>query len=104
MLPYTVIKEANPPDLGGSATGVINFINFTFSALLGPLFGWMLVRVSEGKEGMDLEHYQAGFKPLLYGLVLALVLTCFLKETGPAFGRKSANYADLEHENRRNPS
>jgi len=37
MLPYTVIKEANPPELGGSATGVINFLNFTFSALLGPV-------------------------------------------------------------------
>jgi len=84
MLPYTIIKEANPPALGGSATGVINFLNFTFSALLGPLFGWMLVQVSEGQDGMSLEHYQAGFKPLLYGIVLALVLTCFLKETGPA--------------------
>src|SRR4051794_39932356 len=39
MLPYTVIKEANPPELGGSATGVVNFINFTFSAFLGPVFG-----------------------------------------------------------------
>ena len=83
MLPYTIIKEANPPELGGTATGVINFLNFTFSALLGPVFGWILVQVSEGKEGMGLEHYQTGFKPLLYGVILALVLTCFLKETGP---------------------
>lgn len=104
MLPYTVIKEANPPELGGSATGVINFINFTFSALLGPLFGWMLVQLSQGKEGMDLGHYQAGFKPLLYGLVLALVLICFLKETGPAVGRKSANCTELEHANEPSPS
>jgi MFS family permease len=96
MLPYTVIKEANPPELGGSATGVINFINFTFSALLGPLFGWILVQVSEGREGMDLEHYQAGFKPLLYGVVLALILTCFLKETGPAVRRKAADGAELK--------
>ena len=36
MLPYTVIKEANPPQFGGTATGVVNFLNFTFSALLGP--------------------------------------------------------------------
>jgi len=84
MLPYTVIKEANPPNLGGSATGVINFINFTFSALLGPVFGSRLVRESNGSDVMALEHYQAGFKPLLYGVLLALVLTCFLKETGPA--------------------
>jgi MFS family permease len=84
MLPYTVIKEANPPELGGSATGVINFINFTFSALLGPVFGSRLVQVSQGSDKMVLEHYQTGFAPLLYGIILALVLTFFLKETGPA--------------------
>lgn len=84
MIPYSIIKEANPPELGGSATGMINFLNFTFSALLGPVFGSRLVPMSEGAETLTLEHYQAGFKPLLYGIVLVLVLTCFLKETGPA--------------------
>jgi MFS family permease len=84
MLPYTVIKEVNPPQLGGSATGVINFLNFTFSALLGPVFGSRLVQVSEGSEAMTLQHYQAGFKPLLYGIAMGAVLTCFLKESGPA--------------------
>jgi MFS family permease len=84
MLPYTVIKEANPPELGGSASGVINFINFTFSALLGPIFGSRLVQESGGDNTMTLAHYQAGFQPLLYGIVLALALTCVLKETGPA--------------------
>jgi MFS family permease len=81
MLPYSVIKEVNPPALGGSATGVINFINFTFSAALGPVFGSRLVRSGESQPAA-LEHYQAGFRPLLYGLCLALVLACFLKETG----------------------
>jgi MFS family permease len=38
MLLYTVIKEANPPQLGGTATGVVNFLNFTLCALLGPVF------------------------------------------------------------------
>ena len=28
MLPYTVIKEANPPEHSGTATGVVNFLNF----------------------------------------------------------------------------
>jgi hypothetical protein len=85
MLPYTVIKEANPPELGGSATGVINFINFTFSALLGPVFGARLVQEpAEGADVTALAHYQQGFWPLLAGVGLALVLTLFLKETGPA--------------------
>jgi len=84
MLPYTVIKEANPPELGGSATGVINFINFTFSAFLGPVFGSRLVKSPDDTETSALAHYQAGFKPLIYGILIALILTCFLKETGPA--------------------
>jgi hypothetical protein len=84
MLPYTVIKEANPPELGGSATGVVNFINFTFSAVLSPIFGSRLVKVSEASGALSLEHYQAGFRPLLYGVALAFVLTCLLRETGPA--------------------
>jgi MFS family permease len=87
MLPYSVIKEANPPELGGTATGVVNFINFTFSALLGPVFGSRLMEMPEG-EALALAHYQAGFKPLLYGIFVALILTFFLKETGPA-GKKT---------------
>jgi MFS family permease len=84
MLPYTVIKEANPPDMSGTATGVVNFLNFTFSALLGPVFGWILVAVSGGAATMALEHYQTAFEPLLYGVGVAIVLTLLLKETGPA--------------------
>jgi MFS family permease len=84
MLPYTVIKEANPPAVSGSATGVINFLNFTFSALLGPVFGWVLVTASGGAAKMSLDHYQTAFEPLLYGVGLAIVLTLFLEETGPA--------------------
>ena len=87
MLPYTVIKEANPPQYSGTATGVVNFINFTFSALLGPVFAGLLRTASGGAESMTLDHYQAAFLPLLYGVALALVLTLGLKETGPAARR-----------------
>jgi MFS family permease len=84
MLPYTVIKEANPPTMSGTATGVVNFINFTFSALLGPVFASLLARVSGGAAEMTLEHYQSAFHLLLYGVALAIVLTVLLRETGPA--------------------
>ncbi len=84
MLPYTVIKEANPPKYGGTATGVINFINFTFSALLGPVFGWLLLRVSGGAERLDVVHFQEAFRPLLLGVLIAIVLSFLLKETGTA--------------------
>ena len=81
MIPYTVIKEANRPEHSGTATGVVNFINFSFSALLGPVFGGLLMRASGGGE-RELGHYQAAFQPLLYGVGLAIVLTLFLRETG----------------------
>jgi MFS family permease len=90
MLPYTVIKEANPPGMSGTATGVVNFLNFTFSALLGPVFGWLLVTVSGGTSRMTLDHYQMAFQPLLYGVALAIVLTLLLRETGPAARAVSA--------------
>jgi hypothetical protein len=73
--------------MSGTATGVINFINFTFSALLGPVFARMLTNVSGGAATMTLDHYQTTFAPLLYGVGLALILTLFLKETGPAVRR-----------------
>ena len=84
MLPYTVIKEANPPEYSGTATGVVNFLNFTFSALLGPVFGGILRSVSGGAGSMTLDHYQMAFQPLLYGVGVAIVLTLVLKETGSA--------------------
>ena len=83
MIPYTVIKEANRPEHKGTATGVINFINFSLSALLGPVFANLLMRVSGGGP-RDLADYQAAFEPLAYGVGLAIVLAFFLRETGAA--------------------
>ena len=88
MVPYTVIKEANPPGLSGTATGVVNFVNFTFSALLGPVFGGWLMTAKGAATDMTLEHYQIAFQPLLYGVALALVLTLLLRETGSAALRR----------------
>jgi MFS family permease len=83
MIPYTVIKEANRPEHSGTATGVVNFINFSFSALLGPVFGALLAHVSGGGE-RELVHYQTAFQAFVYAVGLAIVLTFFLRETGRA--------------------
>jgi MFS family permease len=86
MIPYTVIKEANPPQFKGTSTGVIGFINFSLSALLGPVFGKLLLQASGGAE-RELPHYQAAFQPLLYAVGLAIVLAFLLRETGAAARR-----------------
>jgi MFS family permease len=96
MLPYTVIKEANPPAMSGTATGVVNFLNFTFSALLGPVFARALMNVSGGAPTMTIAHYQSAFQFLLYGIGLAIVLTLLLKETGPAARRATSMPAAYE--------
>ena len=87
MLLYTVIKEANPPELNGTATGVVNFLNFTLSALLGPVFAALLHEVSNGSGELELSHYQRAFGPMLAGVGLAVALALLLKETGPATNR-----------------
>ena len=87
MIPYTVIKEANRPEHSGTATGVVNFINFSTTAVLGPVFAGMLVQASNGGE-RELGHYQSTFTPLLYGVGLAILLTLVLRETGPKSHRR----------------
>jgi sugar phosphate permease len=83
MLTYTVAKEANRTELAGTATGVVNFLNFTFSALVGPVFGRILQRVSTSERPL-VENYQLTFRSLLYGVAFAILLTLVLKETGSA--------------------
>jgi hypothetical protein len=69
---------------------VINFLNFTFSALLGPIFGRILMKVSGEASGMELGHFQTAFLPLLFGVGIAIILTFLLRETGPAVRKAAA--------------
>jgi MFS family permease len=90
VLTYSVIKEANPPAFGGTATGVLSFLIFSLSGVLSPVFGWIMNEVAGGAEP-GLEHYQVTFQHLLYGVGAAIVLTVvFMKETGPAIARAPA--------------
>jgi MFS family permease len=90
MLPYTVIKEVNPSQYSGTATGVINFLNFTFSALLGPVFARILIRTAGEASSLELGHYQSAFLPLIIGVGIAIIFAFLLKETGPAARNPSA--------------
>lgn len=81
MILYTVIKETNPPQYGGTATGAINLLNFTLTAIMGGVFIRIMQAASQEKP-TGLEYYRTTFQPLLYGVALAVLLTFALKETG----------------------
>lgn len=82
MIPYTIIKEVNPDEVKGSATGAINFLTFTVTAIVGPIFASHFGKTL-GLSGLDhVAHFRAagGFWVAL--IALAIVVTLFLRETG----------------------
>jgi MFS family permease len=83
MIPYVIIKEVNPDHAKGSATGAMNFLVFAMSALAAPALGWWLQDLSGGA-ALTNETFTKAFSALAIGIVLASILTLFLKETGAA--------------------
>jgi MFS family permease len=90
MIPYTIIKEANPDNVKGSATGAINFINFGVTALIGPVFATLYGRTLDSG-GDPAVHFRHAGSFWLGGIVLAILLIIlFLRETGTPRARPAA--------------
>ena len=83
MIPYSSIKEVNPDEVKGSATGAINFLVFVLSGLVAPAYGWLLMKLSGGGP-MTLEVYATGGATGIAAIVVGIVLAFFIKETGAA--------------------
>jgi MFS family permease len=83
MIPYSVIKEVNPDNVKGSATGGINFLVFAITAFLGPVYA---KHIGKGiGNSMDLHlHFQKGAFFWIACCAAAIVVSFFLRETGPA--------------------
>jgi hypothetical protein len=81
MIPYSIIKEANPDNVKGSATGAINFINFGVTALAGPVFAALFARTL-ASGGDPVAHFQQAGSFWLVAVALAIFLMIFLRETG----------------------
>jgi MFS family permease len=81
MIPYTIIKEANPENVKGSATGGINFITFSITALLGPLFADMYGKTLSAATDHQAHFRQAGIFFLITTTV-ALFVSLVIHETG----------------------
>lgn len=87
MIPYTIVKEVNPDEVKGSATGGINFLTFGVTALIGPIFADLLGKGFASTQN-HIAHFRASGVFWMGGIALAILLSLFLRETGHA--RKTA--------------
>jgi MFS family permease len=92
MIPYSIIKEANPDHVKGSATGAMNFLTFGVSAVLGPLFahvyGQSLGLADPGA------HFQRGGLFWIVCTCVAIGAGLLLRETGSAARAATASAGD----------
>jgi MFS family permease len=89
MIPFTMIKEANVPEVKGTAAGVMNFLVFVITGIMSPFISRLMVPSSTNPP--TLLEFQMAFLPLICGMVLAIVLSFIIGETGS--GRKLAKQA-----------
>lgn len=82
MIPYTIIKEVNPDNVKGSATGAINFITFSVTALLGPVFSSRFGKtLGSSTVNPEFHFFQSGLFWVAV-IALALLVSFALRETG----------------------
>jgi MFS family permease len=82
MIPFTMIKEANPSEVKGTASGVMNFLVFLVTGLMSPFVSRLMTPSSDAP--LSLHEFQEGFLPLIVGIVLAILLSFVIRETGTA--------------------
>jgi MFS family permease len=83
MIPYSIIKEVNPDNVKGSATGGINFLVFGITAFIGPLFA-NHVGKGVGITPNLTSNFQKGGLFWIACCAAAIVVSFFLRETGRA--------------------
>jgi MFS family permease len=92
MIPYSIIKEANPDNVKGSATGAINFITFGVTTLLSPLFSRLFGQTLNDANDKMIHFQQAGLFWIV-GISIAILVSFLLKETGEG---KTINNAEMQ--------
>lgn len=90
MIPYSVIKEVNPDSVKGSATGGINFLVFAITAFLGPVYADKIGKSTGNVVNLH-GHFQKGAIFWITCCAVAIVVSFFLKETGPATHEPAAS-------------
>jgi hypothetical protein len=80
MIPFSMMKETNPSQVKGTAAGVMNFLVFVTTGIMSPFISRLMLP-SQGTP-LTLPEFQHAFLPLVGGVVIAIILSFFLRETG----------------------
>ena len=86
MIPFSMIKEANPSQVKGTASGVMNFIVFLTTGIMFPFVLRLMVPTTSVTP--TLHGFQDAFLPLVVDIAVAIVLSFIICETGVAGKRK----------------
>jgi MFS family permease len=91
MIPFSMMKEVNPSEVKGTAAGAMNFLVFVTTGIMSPFISRLMLP-AQGTP-MTLAEFQTAFMPLVGGVVLAIVLSFFLRETGSAAAKPETGKA-----------
>jgi MFS family permease len=82
MIPYSVIKEVNPDNVKGSATGAMNFLVFGITAAIGPIFAHMFGKTLGTTDAAT--HFRESLSFWIICCIAAGIVSFLLRETGHA--------------------
>jgi len=87
MIPFSMMKELNPSQVKGTAAGVMNFLVFLTTGVMSPFISRLMVPTQN--TALTLQEFQIAFLPLVGGVVIAIILSLFLRETGAAGSKQN---------------
>ncbi|MEO8780079.1 MAG: MFS transporter [Rhodanobacter sp.] len=93
MIPFSIMKEVNPPEVKGTAAGTMNFLVFVMTGIMSPFISHLML--PDQTAPLILSQFQTAFLPLVGGVVVAIVLSFFLRETGMAAAHADPRDAEL---------
>jgi MFS family permease len=91
IVSFALVREHNPPQLSGTAIGIINALVTGAGAVFQPLVGWLLDvawdgDLVEGARVYTIAAYEAAFGVLVVGCILAILCAVAVRES-PHFAR-----------------
>ncbi len=78
---FAASKESFPVEIAGTAMGLVNLFPFLGGAIMQPALGFILDASGKQPSGYSAEAYGCAFQLFVAAAMLALIASCFIKET-----------------------